>query len=121
MSKNELKPCPFCGGEAVLESCKVRKGYESFIQCNGGCLALMRTITYDTEEEAIENVIKAWEKRTNNIDEKVLIERIKRHKENVRCDNDLVNMIYGLAHDHIIDIIKIMAKNTQGGTDNEQF
>lgn len=59
----ELKPCPFCGGEAVLEPYKARKGYEANIQCNGKCLLTMHTITYDTEEEAIENVIEAWNRR----------------------------------------------------------
>ena len=66
MKENELKPCPFCGGEAVLEPYKARKGYEANIQCNGGCLALMRTITYDTEEEAVNNVVKAWNRRADN-------------------------------------------------------
>ena len=45
----ELLPCPFCGGEAVLEPYKARKGYEATIQCNGGCILYMNTITYDTE------------------------------------------------------------------------
>ena len=60
----KLKPCPFCGGAAVLESCKTRKGYEATIQCNGGCILYMTTITCDTEEEAIETVIKRWNTRT---------------------------------------------------------
>ena len=63
---NELKPCPFCGGKAVLEPFRARKGYEAVIQCNGGCLALMRTITYDTEEEAVEAVKNAWNRRAND-------------------------------------------------------
>ena len=61
----ELKPCPFCGNrDAFLESFKVRKGYEAAVQCNG-CLAQMVTITYDTEEEAIESAEKAWNRRTH--------------------------------------------------------
>ena len=60
----ELLPCPFCGGEAVLEPYKARKGYEATIQCNGGCLLYMTTITYDTEEEAVETVVKRWNTRT---------------------------------------------------------
>lgn len=61
----ELKPCPFCGNcDAFLESFKVRKGYEAVVQCNG-CLVHMGTITYDTEEEAIEAVKKAWNRRTH--------------------------------------------------------
>lgn len=61
---DELKPCPFCGGKAVLEPYKARKGYEATIQCNGGCLLYMTTITYDTEEEAVETVVKRWNTRT---------------------------------------------------------
>lgn len=60
----ELLPCPFCGGKAVLEPYKARKGYEATIQCNGVCILYMRTITYDTEEEAIETVVKRWNTRT---------------------------------------------------------
>lgn len=60
----ELLPCPFCGGKAVLEPQKARKGCEAIIQCNGGCILYMNTITYDTEEEAIETVVKRWNTRT---------------------------------------------------------
>ena len=66
MENRELRECPFCGGEAVLESYKARKGYEAYVQCNGGCIVHMMTITYDTEEEAIEAVTKAWNRRTND-------------------------------------------------------
>mgnify|MGYP002520035052 CR=1 FL=1 len=31
MERNELKPCPFCGGEAVLEPYESRKGYEAYV------------------------------------------------------------------------------------------
>lgn len=60
----KLGSCPFCGGEAVLEPYKARKGYEATIQCNGGCLLYMNTITYDTQEEAVEAVVKCWNTRT---------------------------------------------------------
>ena len=66
MKETELKPCPFCGGEAVLESYKARKGYEANIQCNGGCILYMSTITYDSEEEAVEAVVNAWNRRADN-------------------------------------------------------
>lgn len=59
----ELKPCPFCGGKAVLEDVTVRKGFEAYVACNGGCLAVQRTITYDTLEEAKEKAIEAWNRR----------------------------------------------------------
>ena len=66
MENNELKPCPFCGGEAVIEHFKSRKGYEATIQCNGKCVLYMVTITHDTEEEAIEAVTKDWNRRAEN-------------------------------------------------------
>lgn len=58
----ELKPCPFCGGNALLESMAVKKGFEALIQCNCKCV-FMQTITYDTEAEAIEAVINDWNRR----------------------------------------------------------
>ena len=61
----ELKPCPFCGHEAFAEPSKVRKGYECVIQCSG-CLACMLSITHDTEEEAEEAAIAAWNRRAND-------------------------------------------------------
>lgn len=62
---DKLKPCPFCGGEALLEPYRARKGYEASIQCNQ-CLCSMSTITYDEEETAIEDVVKAWNRRVND-------------------------------------------------------
>lgn len=61
----ELKPCPFCGGKAMVESFAVRKGFEANIVCTD-CLVNMPTITYDTEEEAIAAVEKAWNRRADN-------------------------------------------------------
>lgn len=46
----------------MLESFKVRKGYEAAIHCSN-CLAIMNTITYDNEEDATEACIKAWNRR----------------------------------------------------------
>lgn len=58
----KIKPCLHCKGEGMLESFKVRKGYEAAIHCSN-CLAIMNTITYDNEEDAIEACIKAWNRR----------------------------------------------------------
>lgn len=58
----ELKPCPFCGGEPLLEPYEVRKGYEASIQCNR-CLGRMISITYDDEKTAVKKVIEAWNRR----------------------------------------------------------
>lgn len=66
MKTPELKPCPFCGGEAVLESFTVRKGYEAVIHCNGSCLANMPTITFETEEEANKRAVDTWNRRAKD-------------------------------------------------------
>ena len=58
----ELLPCPFCGGEALFEGLVARKGFEASVVCSG-CLAYMPTITYDTEQEAEDAAIKAWNRR----------------------------------------------------------
>lgn len=58
----QLKKCPFCGGEAYLESSKVRKGYEAVVQCTC-CIIAMETITYDEENEAVQKAITAWNTR----------------------------------------------------------
>ena len=61
----ELKPCPFCGGKAMIEESSVRKGYEAVIVCTG-CLVNMPTITYDTQEDANNAAIEAWDRRVDN-------------------------------------------------------
>lgn len=67
MENRELKPCPFCGSKNLsVEPYKSRKGYECTIQCNGKCILYMQTITYDTEEEAVEKVINDWNRRAND-------------------------------------------------------
>lgn len=61
--ENELlKPCPFCGATALLESFKERKGYGATVHCNS-CLAAITTITYDTEKEAVDDAMWAWNRR----------------------------------------------------------
>lgn len=39
------------------------------------------------------------------IDADTLAERIKIHKINVKCGSVKINEVYGLAHDHIIDLV----------------
>ena len=62
----ELKPCPFCGGKALLEEFVVRKGFEACIVCSD-CMVNMPTITYDTQEEATEAVTKDWNRRAEDV------------------------------------------------------
>lgn len=61
---DELKRCPFCEYEAVLETMQVRKGWEADIHCNG-CLASIHTITHDTEQEAIDAAKRDWNNRSD--------------------------------------------------------
>lgn len=61
----ELKPCPFCGGEAVYEVYEVRKGYEATVSCCD-CLSVMHTITHDTRAAAQKDVKFAWNRREFN-------------------------------------------------------
>ena len=59
---SELKPCPFCGSEAILRE---KKGLGTWIvEClNGRCPAsYMIGWDYDTQIEAIE----AWNRRVND-------------------------------------------------------
>lgn len=54
----KLKPCPFCGGEAIRGiACHVHEDYAFRVECRE-CKIV--TPFYDTEAEAIE----AWNRRT---------------------------------------------------------
>lgn len=73
---NKIKPCPFCGTKVGLSKIPLWQGSHGYINCfefkiicpECGC-----TLTYNendtiyrTEEEAIQNVIKAWNKRNES-------------------------------------------------------
>lgn len=66
---DKLKPCPFCGATASLEAFEERKGYAATVHCDS-CLAEITTITYDTEKEAEDRALWAWNRRAT--DEEVL-------------------------------------------------
>lgn len=53
---NELKPCPFCGGEAKLYKAK---SWEIFVECTS--CHTDSAIFYD-----VEKAIEAWNRRTDN-------------------------------------------------------
>ena len=58
----QLKPCPFCGGEASM---RIRP-YCSVVYAgclNSDCKIQPTTDWYDTDEEAIE----AWNRRVNDV------------------------------------------------------
>lgn len=57
MKKEELKPCPFCGG--LAEAIQIRKGVW-YVACgNSDCPVNPDTNIFDTETDAIE----AWNRR----------------------------------------------------------
>lgn len=59
--QNELKPCPFCGGEVTVDYNSYTKVYS--IGCgNAGCACNVGTLPCKTAEKAIE----IWNRRTNN-------------------------------------------------------
>lgn len=59
----ELKPCPFCGGKAVLE----KMGYPHHVFCPD-CSARITGRGFDTAGE--EDAIKKWNKRAGEEDGK---------------------------------------------------
>lgn len=63
MSKTELKPCPFCGGEAKI--IVVKKGFESIITCTTYYCGFMRHSfnNGDTDENAALRLTTAWNRR----------------------------------------------------------
>ena len=73
---DRIKPCPFCGEEVYLEQKPLWNGshgyvgdYEFVIEChNCGCTInySKNNTVYNSEYEARDNVIKAWNRRSNN-------------------------------------------------------
>lgn len=75
-SQQELKKCPFCGGEAVIKADSKNYGFIIWCQCkNGNCNA--RTVGYcpDTnhEDDTLENIescknkaVEAWNRRADD-------------------------------------------------------
>lgn len=73
MSK-ELKPCPFCGGKAIIKAANKKYGFAIWCQCKE-CYA--RTDGYypntDNEDETIDNIesckaeaVEQWNRRAND-------------------------------------------------------
>ena len=61
---DELKPCPFCGGKAMLIANRYRHEQTSFfVKCsNEECEVIPETY----ENEIIDFVIKAWNRRAED-------------------------------------------------------
>ena len=54
----ELKPCPFCGGEAMI--IVLPHARKRFVKCKNQCCE--QNTNFNTREEAIE----AWNRRAND-------------------------------------------------------
>ena len=70
---NELKPCPFCGGEAVLyhQSSKYTEHDGDFVYCFRGCGGRTKLFecyngTVKTHKETEQEAIAAWNRRAND-------------------------------------------------------
>ena len=71
---NELKPCPFCGGEAVAKFVSpyfVKEDYQGLCYVVGckecGCsTSLYYSYKHMYDDEAKEQAIAAWNRRTND-------------------------------------------------------
>ena len=62
----ELKPCPFCGGDARI--IVLKKGFKSIIVCTTPECGFTRH-SYnngDTDENSAKRLIAAWNRRTND-------------------------------------------------------
>lgn len=65
----ELKPCPFCGAEAILETRTIENEYlrsgnhSGSIACSNGVQCALKTALGHTKEEAIEKVTELWNTR----------------------------------------------------------
>lgn len=69
---NELKPCPFCGGEPVFhEASQISEAwFVASVSCRRGCAQIVsRGMETKTAEMANESAIAAWNKRVIDRDE----------------------------------------------------
>jgi Lar family restriction alleviation protein len=85
MKETELKPCPFCGGEAEVKDCFVFLDKAVVIRCTS-CFVRTKKILIDhprltadgldestryTREQAIQKVADAWNSRAINAEKQI--------------------------------------------------
>ena len=71
----ELKKCPFCGGEANIKAVNKRYGFTVWVECRCGAKAMPYCADLDNEDTTITNIekcktgaIEAWNRRVNDED-----------------------------------------------------
>lgn len=70
MEYKELKPCPFCGGEAVIDSNKICAGHGDYytrfqIRCRK-CRKRGKVV-YNHDEDALRKEIERWNLTENRL------------------------------------------------------
>lgn len=63
---NELKPRPFCGGEATVFASDVDGVFVVCMNCQVRTHNLVDTLVYGKATNAVEEVIKAWNRRVDD-------------------------------------------------------
>lgn len=69
---NELKPCPFCGGEAKLTKTTECHGHgmyltKYYVMCEVcGCRGESDCVYYKTEQECKDFAVSRWNRRFDN-------------------------------------------------------
>ena len=62
---NELKPCPFCGGEAEIESLKLGGWQEVIVSCPD-CNIRTHEFTTDKDIDLKAEMIERWNRRVDS-------------------------------------------------------
>jgi len=99
MSKTELKPCPFCGGEAKIAT--YDWGYsvkEYWVYCSCGC----ETKKFHSKEEAVEN----WNTRKPMDNIVAELEELKADEYYKAVEGDRDAGVRNNAYVNAIDIVK---------------
>lgn len=72
MSK-ELKPCPFCGGEAVVKAVNKNYGFTIWCKCKCGAKTVGYCPNTDNEDSTLESIescknraVEAWNRRVSD-------------------------------------------------------
>ena len=82
---SELLPCPFCGGDAVLDG----SSDDVRVRCETGCQAIGRAFYFDSDDDdaikkAESDAVEAWNRRTPSSD----VSRLTAERDALRAENE---------------------------------